>query len=131
MKVVKEYRRKLLEGEIAVWDLIITKHLSKPLGKYKQKIGQVIAAEQLMKEGAEVHAGKNVKFLLTSADNKHYERRVKAEELIEKDTNPDIKKYLLLLYASAANILSPLNFTTKDIYDTIRGHRRTTLSQYQ
>ena len=129
LKVIKKYRRKLLDGDIAVWDLIVTKHLSKPLDKYKQRVGQVIAAEQLLREGAEVHAGKNIKFLLTSADNKRYERRVKAEELIEKDTNPDIKKYLLLLYASAANILSPLSYTVKDVYDNTRGYQQTALIQ--
>jgi DNA polymerase-2 len=131
LEVVREYRRKLLEGEVSTWDLIITKHLSKPLERYKQKVSQVIAAEQLMKEGAEIHAGKNIKFLLTSTGNKHYERRVRAEELIEKDTNPDIKKYLLLLYAAAANLLSPLDFTEQEIYETTKGYQRTTLTQYQ
>jgi DNA polymerase elongation subunit (family B) len=129
LEAIKKYRRKLLSGDIAVWDLIITKHLSKPLDKYKQRVGQVIAAEQLVREGAEVHAGKNIKFLLTSSDKKRYERRVKAEELIEKNTNPDIKKYLLLLYASAANILSPLRYAVKDVYDSARGYQQTTLTQ--
>jgi hypothetical protein len=53
------------------------------------------------------------------------------EELIEKNTNPDIKKYLLLLYASAANILSPLNPTMKNVYDEVRGYQRTILNDYQ
>jgi len=110
--------------------LCISIEEAKSLDKYKQKVGQVIAAEQLMREGAEVHADKNIKFLLTSTDNKRYERRVKAEELIEKDTNPDVKKHLLLLYSAAANLLSSLNFTTKDVYDTTRGNRRATLTQY-
>jgi DNA polymerase elongation subunit (family B) len=127
LKVVREYKRKLLEGEVAVWDLIITKHLSKPIDKYKQRVGQAIAAEQLEREGAKVHAGKNIKFLLTSTDNRHYERRVKAQELIEKNTNPDIKRYLLLLYVSAANILSSLSYTAKDVYDSTRGYQQTAL----
>jgi DNA polymerase elongation subunit (family B) len=129
LKVVKEYRRKLLNGEIPVWDLIITKHLSKRPEKYKQRVSQVIAAEQLIKEGVEVHAGKNIRFLLTSTENKHYERRVKAEELIEKGTNPDLKRYLFLLYSSAVNILSPLEYSTNDIYDAIRGNLPTKLTQ--
>jgi DNA polymerase elongation subunit (family B) len=29
LKIVREYREKLLAGEIPIWDLIITKHLSK------------------------------------------------------------------------------------------------------
>jgi DNA polymerase elongation subunit (family B) len=124
LKVLREYRQKLLAGEVSIWDLIITKHMSKDPKNYKQMVSQVIAAKQLMKEGAEVAAGKNIKFLFTSAENKHYERRVKAEELIEKNTNSDIKKYLLLLYTSAASMFSPFGYSAGTIYDEVRGHRQ-------
>jgi DNA polymerase elongation subunit (family B) len=130
LNVVKEYGQKLLNGEIPVCDLVVTKHLSKDPRKYKQRVSQVIAAEQLMKEGAEVHAGKNVRFLFTSAQNKRYERRVRAEELVERETNPDVKKYLFLLYTAAANILSPLGYTTKQVYDAVRGYHHTKLESF-
>jgi len=130
LKVVKDYRRKLLNGDVPIWDLIITKHLSKNPKKYKQRVSQVIAAEQLMKEGAEVHAGKNIRFLFTDAEDKRHERRVKAEQLIEKGVNADNKKYLLLLYASAANLLSFSGCTPKSIYDEIRGHNLKSLVEY-
>jgi DNA polymerase elongation subunit (family B) len=119
LKVVNEYRGRLLTGEIPVWDLIITKHLSKNPKNYKQKVSQVIAAEQLLKEGAEVSAGKNIRFLFTSAENKFYERRVRAEELIEENTNSDTKKYLRLLYAAAANLLSSFGYSAKSIQDRV------------
>src|SRR3990170_3049066 len=122
LKVVKEYRRRLLEDKVPISDLIVTKRLSKNPEKYKQRVSQVIAAEQLMKEGAEVHAGKNIRFLFTDAENKRHDRRVKAEQLIEKQTNADTKKYLLLLYASAAGILSFSGYTTESIYNATRGY---------
>lgn len=122
LKVAKEYRQRLLNGEIPVWDLIVTKHLSKHPSKYKQRVSQVIAAEQLMKEGAEVHAGKNIRFLFTNADDKRYERRVKAEQLVEKGVNADTMKYLLLLYSAAASLLGFSGYTTKSIYDAVSGH---------
>jgi DNA polymerase elongation subunit (family B) len=128
LKVIKEYRRRLLAGEISIWDLIVTKHLSKHPKDYKQKVSQVIAAEQLIKEGADISAGKNVRFLFTSAENKRYERRVKAEELIEKNTNSDMKKYLLLLYASAANLLSPAGYSINEVYEFARGYQRTKIA---
>jgi DNA polymerase elongation subunit (family B) len=128
LKVVKEYRRRLLAGEISIWDLIVTKHLSKHPRNYKQKVSQVIAAEQLMKEGVSVSAGKNVRFLFTSAENRRYERRVKAEELIEEGTSSDTKKYLLLLYGAAANLLSTFGYSTKSVQDATRGYRYTELN---
>ncbi len=121
LEVIKEYRRKLLDGEVPVWDLIVTRHLSKNPKKYKQRVSQVIAAEQLIKEGAEVHAGKNIRFLFIDSENKHHDRRVKAEQLIEKGMNTDTKKYLLLLYAAAATILSFAGYTTQSIHDSVRG----------
>ena len=130
LRVVKEYRRRLLDGAVPVWDLIVTKHLSKHLSKYKQHVSQVIAAEQLMKEGAEVHAGKNIRFLFTKADDKRYERRVKAEQLIEKGVNADARKYLLLLYASAAGLLSFAGYTAESVYDAVRGYKHKSLIDY-
>ena len=119
LKVVGKYRQRLLNGEIPVWDLIVTKHLSKDPDRYKQKVSQVIAAQQLIDEGARVSAGQNLRFVYTSAENKRYERRVKAEELIEENTSSDIKKYLHLLYAAAANLLSALGYSTKNIQDRV------------
>jgi len=130
LKVVKEYRKKLIDGEVPIWDLIVTKRLSKNPENYRQKVSQVIAAEQLLKEGVEVSAGKKVRFLFTSAENKRYERRVRAEELIEENTNSDVKKYLLLLYSAASNILSPFGYSAKDIHDSVRGYQCTRLTSF-
>jgi len=130
LNVVKEYRKKLLDGDVPVWDLIINKRLSKDLENYTQKVSQVIAGEQLQKEGFEVSAGKSVKFLFTSAKNKRYNRRVKAKELIEEETNPDVRKYILLLYSAASNILSPFNYSVKDVQDSVRTISRMKLDNY-
>jgi len=130
LRIVRNYRQKLLDGGVPIWDLIVTKHLSKHPREYKQKVSQVIAAEQLIEEGADVHAGKNIRFLFTAAEDKRYERRVKAEELIEESASPDIKKYLLLLYTATASLLSPLGYSTKEIYDAVRGYHHKTLTEY-
>ena len=91
---MKAYRQKLLDGEVPIGDLIISKHLSKNPKHYKQHGSQVIAADQLIKEGSEVHAGNSVKFVFTHSEDKRYERRVRAAQLIDEKTNPDNKRYL-------------------------------------
>jgi DNA polymerase elongation subunit (family B) len=128
--VVKDYRQRLLDGDVPIWDLIVTKHMSKQPGKYKQHVSQVIAAEQLSREGAQVSAGKNVSFIFTDSANKRFERRVKAEQLIEQGVNPDVKRYLLLLYSSAANLLNFAGYNTASVYDGLRGYRGKTLLEY-
>ena len=131
LNIVKTYRQKLVDGDVELWDLIVTKHMSKNPDRYKQHVSQVIAAEQLMKEGAEIHAGNTVRFLFTHAEDKRHDRRVKAAQLIEKGINPDAKKYLLLLYASAANLLSFAGYTTTTICTAIERQQQKTLISYQ
>jgi len=130
LDVVKAYRKKLLDGEVPIGDLIVSKHLSKNPKHYKQHVSQVIAAEQLIKEGSEVHAGKNVHFVFTDANNKRFERRVRAEQLLDKGVNPDERKYLQLLYISAASLLSFSKYTEKSVYDSIRGYENKNLDSY-
>ena len=130
LNVVKIYRQKLLDGEVPIEDLIVSKHLSKNPKHYTQHVSQVIAAEQLIKEGSEVHAGNNVKFVFTHSEDKRHERRVKAAQLIEEGTNPDAKRYLLLLYASAANLLSFAGYTNQSVYETVSGQNQNNLLDY-
>ena len=130
LKVLRAYRRKLIDGEIPICDLIVTKHLSKNPKQYRQHVSQLIAAEQLINKGAETQAGSNVAFLFTNSENKHHHRRVIAEQLIEKGVNADTKKYLLMLYSSAANLLSFKGYTTKSICDAVNGQSAGTLSKY-
>ncbi len=127
LEVLKAYRQRLLNGEVPISDLIVTKHMSKQPKNYKQHVSQVIVAQQLSKQGVEVHAGNSVKFLFTHAEDKRYERRVKAMQLIEKGVTPDAKKYLLLLYASTANLLSFSGYTPKKVYDAVKGQHQKTL----
>jgi DNA polymerase-2 len=130
LNVVKVYRGKLLNNEVPIWDLIITKHLSKKPERYRQNVSQVIAARQLIKEGDEVHAGGNVRFVFTSAENKRYDRRVRAQQLIDETTVPDTRKYLKILYDSSANLLSFAGYTAKSIFDEINGQKPVGLTNY-
>ncbi len=130
LKVVKTARQKLLDGEVSVWDLMVTKHLSKDPKQYKQQVSQLIAAEQALKEGAVIHAGENICYLYTHADHKKSSRRVKAEAITDQTTNIDNKKYLQLLYDSAANLLSFAGYTDKTVREFITGHKHKNLTQY-
>ena len=65
---------------------------------YNQQSSQVIAAEQLIKEGFEVHAGDSVKLASTHSEGRQYERRVKAAQLVEEGINPDCSKYLFCFF---------------------------------
>ena len=127
LNVVKKYRQQLLNDEVPLSDLIVTKHMSKQPKNYRQQVSQVIVAQQLNKQSIEVHAGNSVKFLFTNAEHKRYERRVKALQLIEKNVAPDKKKYLLMLYASSSSLLSFAGYTPQKIYDAVKSQQQTNL----
>ena len=130
LNVVKAYKEKLLNNEISIWDLVITKHLSKKPEGYRQDVSQVIAARQLIKEGDEVHAGGNVRFVFTNAENKLHDRRVRAQQLIDSTTSPDKRKYLKILYESSANLLSFAGYTATSVYEGITGQNQNNLWGY-
>lgn len=127
IKVLRGYRQRLLDGDVPLSDLMISKHMSKEPKRYRQQVSQVIVAQQLARHGLEVQAGTHTEFVFTNAAHKRYDRRVKAAQLIEKGTNPDNKKYLLLLYLSAANLLSFAGYTPQTVYDAVRGQSQRSL----
>ncbi len=128
--VLRNYRQKLIDSEIPISDLLITKHLSKSPRQYRQHVSQLIAAEQLLEKGVEVQAGNSIRFIFTNAESRHHQRRVRAEQLIGKNLNADTKKYLLLLYASAADMLNFAGYTTKSVCDAVNGYRIDDISRY-
>jgi DNA polymerase elongation subunit (family B) len=127
LKVLRLYRQRLLDGKMPLSDLIVTKHMSKQPHHYRQQVSQVIAAQQLGKHGLDMTAGSHVRFLYTDANHKHFSHRVKAAQLIDRGINPDTKKYLLLLYSSAANLLSFAGYTTETVYDAVRRQQQSLL----
>ncbi len=131
LNVAKTYREKLLNDEVPIWDLIVSKHLSKKPERYRQDVSQVIAARQLIKEGAEVHAGGKVRFVFTSAENKRHDRRVKAQQHIDEGINPDTRRYLKMLYDSTANLLSFAGYTSEKVYEAMNQQKQTLLNGYR
>jgi hypothetical protein len=95
-----------------------------------QHVSQVIAAEQLIKEGSEVHAGNSVHFVFTDSTNRRFDRRVKAEQLLEKGVNPDEEIPATSVHFSCEPILSFSNYSAKTVYDSIRGYEDKNLSNY-
>ncbi|UCD96935.1 MAG: hypothetical protein JSV35_02470, partial [Candidatus Bathyarchaeota archaeon] len=121
---------RILEREVPTQDLVVSKRLSKDPEAYHAHVSQRIAAKQLRRAGIEAHAGKTVRFIYTDVANRRYERRVRAEALIETGTNADVKKYVLLLYSAAFNILNPFGYSVDRIREIVTGYRRTELPHF-
>jgi len=122
--VLKGYAKRLVEGEVTVEDLFVAKQLSMDPSDYVHNVFQAIAAMQLVSEGIEVSAGQTVRYLITDAESKRLNRRVRAAELVDENTRYDVKKYLELLLAAGANILSSFGYTSEKLHDLVVRNQR-------
>jgi len=128
LNVLRSYAKKLIAREVAVQDLFINKQLSMNPNDYTHNVLQAIAATQLANEGVEVSAGQTVRYLITDADSKRLNNRVKAADLADEDTRYDVEKYMEMLLLAGANILSPFGYTVENLNFVVQNQRQEALN---
>jgi DNA polymerase elongation subunit (family B) len=82
IKVLRRYAKRVLEGSVAVDDLIITTRLSRFWDEYEQFNNQVASAMQYRDEGIEVHPGECIQYVILDSTSKDYRARVKIAPLL-------------------------------------------------
>ncbi|MDH5780935.1 MAG: hypothetical protein OEZ29_10120, partial [Candidatus Bathyarchaeota archaeon] len=128
VEVLRSYVERLKKRDVDVRDLIIAKRLSMHPDRYAHDVFQAIAARQLMREGIEVSGGQTVRYLITDAENKKSNSRVKVAELVNDDTYFDVEKYVDMLIMAGVNILSPFGCTEEGLKAEIcYGEKQTVL----
>jgi len=115
LNVLRDYAKRLIERNVPVAALLVAKRLSKHPSEYTHSVLNLIAAKQLMLEGAEVSAGQTLQYLITRYQSKGTSGRIQATPFLEKDVQYDSLKYLELLLSSAVNILSPFDYSIRDL----------------
>ncbi|MFB0501284.1 MAG: DNA polymerase domain-containing protein, partial [Candidatus Bathyarchaeia archaeon] len=118
-EILRDYVEKVRRRDVDVQDLIISKQLSMHPDKYAHDVFHAIAAKQLMREGIEVSAGQTIRYLITDAENKRPNSRVKVAGLVSGDTRFDTEKYVDMLILAATNILSPFGYTEEGLKDKV------------
>jgi DNA polymerase elongation subunit (family B) len=124
LEILKVYTEELLNREVSLEDLLITKQLSMAPYDYAHNIFQAIAAMQLVRAGLDISAGQAIRFLITDACSDKPDGRVKVAELIENNTNYDVKKYMELLLEAGANILRPFGYSFQKLYDIVIANQK-------
>ncbi len=119
VEILRGYVEKLKKRAVDVRDLIIAKRLSMHPDRYTHDVFQAIAAKQLMKKDIEVSGGQTVRYLITDAENRRSNKRVKVAELIDTETRYDVRKYVTMLLLAGANILSPFGYNEERLKDEI------------
>jgi DNA polymerase-2 len=112
-EVLERYLSLLRNGKAPLQDLVIEKHLSKMPNEYRNQVPQAIAAKRLMEEGEKIHAGQNIRYIITNNRSSIPENRALAAELANQVGTYDSEAYVKLLLASATNLLPP-GYDTND-----------------
>lgn len=111
LAIAKSYAALIRNGSVPADDLVIEKRLSKNPNEYRNQVPQAIAAQHLVREGMEVHAGQAITYLLTNHKSRITQNRAIPTELVEEDTSFDSKRYVDLLVATTSNLLLPFGYT--------------------
>ena len=127
---LRGYADMIMNGECDLKDLVFTSVISKDLEYYHQLNNNLACLLQLKNEGLRVRPGEQVKYIITDAESKRYDRKVKAWQLAKSNERLlyDKKKYLTLLLRAAESMLSPFGYTERKLADIIRPARQLTLT---
>ncbi len=107
IRVFLKHARSLLEHDAPVEGLVFTRNLSKKPGEYANQSLTSSVADQLVREGMELHAGEAVQYVITDYESKSPGRRAVAFELVDEGTVYDAKRYVELLAEACSTVLKP------------------------
>ncbi len=130
IEVLREYARKVLDGECALEDLIFETHVSKGCDDYRQFNNQMAAMKQLRQEGIETSPGQTIRYIITNHKSRSYQERVIIPELADENTQYDRAKYYEHLSRAAESILLPFGYTEERLDEIMRRRAQKNLCGY-
>ena len=131
LRVLENYARKLVAGQVDVQELLVTKRLSKSPLSYTHDVFQAIAAKQLEKAGFEVHAGQIVQYLIVNTGTKWPNKKVIAVQLLGTDVHYDVEEYVKMLFSAGETLLGVFGYDKHRIETLVIRHEKRTLSAFQ
>jgi DNA polymerase, archaea type len=105
--VFLKHARTLLEHHAPVAGLVFTRNLSKKPGEYVNRSLTSSVADQLVREGVELHAGEAVQYVITDYRSKSPGRSAVPFELADERTVYDAERYVELLAQTCSTVLRP------------------------
>jgi DNA polymerase-2 len=95
--ILQRYEASLADGGVAIEDLIVSKRLTREPREYRKANQTAIAAQQLAGSGVRLRPGQTIEYIITDADNRVPNDRVRAYALWDGWFGYDRRKYAALL----------------------------------
>lgn len=129
LNVLRVYVRRLVDEEVDVRDLLVTKRLSKKPSRYTHKVLQAIAAKQLEQAGFEVNAGQKVSYVVANTKCRNTKDRVAVSQLLTESTKYDVHAYEDMLFEAAESLFGFLGYTKDAIKNQVLRRERQAMLQ--
>ncbi|MHB8674809.1 MAG: DNA polymerase domain-containing protein, partial [Candidatus Limnocylindrales bacterium] len=107
VEIFLEHASSLLDHRTPLAELVFTRNLSRKPGEYANRSLTSIVADQLVREGVELHAGEAVQYVITDYRSRSPGRRAAAFELADEKTVYDARRYVELLAEVCSTVLKP------------------------
>ena len=98
----------LARHEIPASELAFSTNLSKAPEEYTAMTVQHVAVNQLVSEGASLHAGEGIRYVITDYRGRD-SKRAAPLDMIKDETKYDAGRYIRLLAETCASVLEPFN----------------------
>jgi len=108
IKTFLAYADALAHHEIPASELAFTTNLSKAPEEYTTMTVQNAAVRQLVGEGANLHAGEGIRYVITDYKGKD-SKRAAPLDVIRDETKYDSERYIALLAEACASVLEPFD----------------------
>ena len=119
-EVAKKYVSLIRSGKVPVEKLVLERRLSKSPGEYESLSHQAIAAQQLGRQGRYIHAGQNIRYIVTAGEAAVKDNRAVSSELLEEGISYDAEAYVKLLATSFVNLFLPLGYDASRVREILQ-----------
>ena len=102
------YAEALARHEVPAPELAYATNLSKAPGEYTAMTVQHAAVKQLVNEGASLHAGEGVRYVITDYKGRG-SKRATPLDMVRDETKYDAGRYIRLLAEACASVLEPFD----------------------
>jgi len=108
VEIFLRHAEALARHEIPAPELAFATNLSKAPEEYSAMTVQHAAVKQLVSEGATLHAGEGIRYVITDYKGKD-SKRATPLDVIKDETKYDSERYIRLLAETCASVLTPFD----------------------
>ena len=108
VEIFLRYAEALARHEIPAPELAFATNLSKAPDEYTTATVQHAAIKQLVGEGAKLHAGEGIRYIITDYKGKD-SKRATPLDVVKDETKYDSERYIVLLAEACSSVLEPFD----------------------